>query len=341
MRRKLLKLAALVVLGGALALGVTVAGASAKTHAHVDAARDARKAASDIRIVLSFEGGQEVNFWAVSQRGMRDAAHDLGITAQWVAPKCCDLAGQVQLLRAAIASHPSGIAVMLSDPVALTPPILTALNDKIPVILVNVQNFKAQTDPRIKALAYVGQDETKSGAHAASLLLPYLKPNAQVVCVNPAPANIVAAFRCSSVTSFFAGKGIKTSTLVDDSQVPSEQVSILDGFMKSHPAVTGIIAPGPSGDYACKWLEAHPSLKSKIAIGTFDLSPIELDCVARGFSKFSLDQQPYMQGYMAVVDLFNVVKYHTLPVSVDTGTAIVTQQNWRQFQQLVQDGRGG
>jgi simple sugar transport system substrate-binding protein len=338
MRRKLLMLVALVITGAALASAFVLTGASAKTGAPAKATRGA---AGNIHIVLSFEGGQEVNFWAVSQRGMKDAAHDLGITAQWVAPKCCDLTQQVQLLNAAIGTNPSGIGVMLSDPAALTPPILRALGKKIPVVLVNVQNFKPQTDPRVKALSYVGQDETKSGAHAAALLLPYLKPGSQAVCINPAPTNIVAAFRCSSVTSYLKGKGITTNTLVDSSQVPSEQISILDGFMKSHPKVTGVIAPGPSGDYACKWLEAHASLKSKVAIGTFDLSPIELNCVARGFSKFSLSQQPYMQGYMAVVDLFNVIKYHTLPVNVDTGTAIVTQQNWKQFQALVKSGRAG
>lgn len=323
---------------GALAASFALVGASAST------SRDAKATqgnASKIRIVLSYQGGAEVNFWAVSQHGMRDAAHDLGITAQWVAPKCCDSAQQAQMLTAAVASHPSGLAVMLSDPAALTRPILKALSEHIPTILVNVQNFAAQTDPRVKGLAYVGQDETKSGAHAAALLAPYIKSGGEVVCINPDPSNIVAVFRCSSVKSYFAGKGIKTDTLVDNSQVPSEQVSILDGFMKSHSRVSGIIAPGPAGDYACKWLEAHSSLKGKIAIGTFDLSPIELNCVATGYSKFSLDQQPYVQGYMAVVDLYQAIKYGTTPVSIDTGTAVVTRQNWKNFQSLVKSGRGG
>lgn len=332
------KVSLALFVGVALAASLFLAGASASTSHQAKAAHGT---ASKIRIVLSYQGGAEVNFWAVSQRGMQDAAHDLGITAQWVAPKCCDSAQQAQMLQAAVASHPSGLAVMLSDPAALTKPILKALSEHIPTILVNVQNFAKQTDPRIQALPYVGQDETKSGAHAASLLAPYIKSGQQVVCINPDPSNIVAVFRCSSVKSYFAGKGITTNILVDDSQVPSEQVSILDGFMKSHPTTTGIIAPGPAGDYACKWLEAHASLKNKIAIGTFDLSPIELNCVATGFSKFSLDQQPYVQGYMAVVDLYQAIKYGTTPVSINTGTAIVTKQNWKNFQALVKNGRGG
>lgn len=335
--RALAKLAPLVlILGTAGFLAGCGGSSSGKT-----SATNASSSDKSIHIVLSYQGGSEVPFWGVSEKGMNAAAHDLGISAQWVAPQCCNSAEQAQMLQAALGSHPSGVAVMLSDPQALSRPILQALNEHIPVVAVNVQYLSKQSNPQVQNLAYIGQDETKSGAHAASLLAPYVKPGSQVLCINPDPTNIVAVFRCSSATSYFASKGIKTNTLVDDSTVPSEQLSILNGFMEAHSNITGMIAPGPSGDVACKWLETHPSMKGKVALGTFDLDQTELNCVANGTSKFSLDQQPFMQGYMAVVDLYDSIKYGMTPAAINTGTAVITQQNWQQYKELTSEGIGG
>src|ERR1700744_2259637 len=128
-----------------------------------------------LKFYVNFIGGPEIQFFAVVQRGVEDAGKDLGVNAIYSGPKCCDINMQAQLLKANVAAKPDGIAVEFNDPKALSKPILDALDANIPVILVNTQNFADESDPRVKALAYVGQDEFHSGAKVGAGLLPNLK----------------------------------------------------------------------------------------------------------------------------------------------------------------------
>lgn len=299
-------------------------------------------AAEKPKVYVSFIGGPEIQFFAMVKRGVEEAGKDLRIDAIYSAPKCCDINLQAEMLKADVAAHPNGIAVQFNDPKALSKPILDALDAKIPVILVNVQNFAAETDPRIKALAYVGQDEFTSGAKVGAALLPYLKTGARVVCQNPGPAQIVQTVRCDGVKKFLSGKiGATVDTLVNTATTPAQGLAVLDGYMESHKGASGIVSLNPeTGTIACQWVEKH-DMMGKVALGGYDVSPAVLDCIKRGVTAFTLVQQAYAQGYLAVVDLYMKIRYGMTPSNINTGTLLVTKENAAAFQPVVDSGRGG
>ena len=146
------------------------------------------------------------------KRGVEDAGRDLGVDAIYSAPRCCDINLQAQTLKSNVAAQPDGIAVEFNDPKALSKPILDALDAGIEVILVNTQNFSEESDPRIKELAYVGQDEFTSGAKVGAGLLPHLKQGARVVCQNPGPAQIVQTVRCDGLRKFLEARSARPWT---------------------------------------------------------------------------------------------------------------------------------
>ena len=55
--------------------------------------------------------------------------------------------------------------------------------------------------------------------------------------------------------------------------------------------------------------------------------------------KEALDQQPYLQSYYAAADLALELKYGFVPVSVNTGTFIVTDSNLSSVSELVKEGK--
>ena len=195
------------------------------------------------KFYVNFIGGPEIQFFAVVKRGVEDAGKDLGVEAIYSAPKCCDINLQAQLLKSNVAANPSGIAVEFNDPKALSKQILDALDAKIPVILVNTQNFTEESDPRIKALAYVGQDEFHSGAKVGAGLLPMLQKGARVVCQNPGPAQIVQTVRCDGLKKFLEEKiGATVDTLVNTASTPAQGLAVLDGYMRSHPDTAAVVS---------------------------------------------------------------------------------------------------
>lgn len=295
-----------------------------------------------LRFFVNFIGGPEIQFFAVVQRGVEDAGRDLGVDAIYSGPRCCDINLQAQLLKANVAAKPDGIAVEFNDPKALSRPILDALDAGIPVVLVNVQNFAEETDPRIKALSYVGQDEFTSGAKVGAGLLPFLKEGTRVVCQNPGPAQIVQTVRCDGLSKFLEQEiGATVDTLVNTASTPAQGHAVLDGYMRSHPDTTAIVSLNPeTGTIACKWVEKNER-QGEVFLGGYDVSPAVLDCIKRGITSFTLVQQAYAQGYLSVVDLYMKVKYGMTPSDINTGTLLVTKENAAEFQPVVDSGRGG
>jgi simple sugar transport system substrate-binding protein len=295
-----------------------------------------------LKFYVNFIGGPEIQFFALVKRGVDEAGKDLGVEAIYSAPKCCDINLQTELLKANVAAKPDGIAVEFNDPKALSKPILDALDANIPVILDNIQNFSEESDPRIKALAYVGQDGFTSGAKVGAGLLPNLKEGTRVVCQNPGPAQISQTIRCDGLAKFLGQKiGAKVDTLVNTASTPSQGLAVLDGYMRSHKDATAIVSLNPeTGAVACQWVERN-NLQGKVVLGGFDVSPAVLDCIKRGITSFTLIQQPYAQGYLAVVDLYMKAKYGMTPSNIDTGTLLVTKENAAAFQPVVDAGRGG
>jgi simple sugar transport system substrate-binding protein len=304
--------------------------------------RGASAAEGKLKFYVNFIGGPEIQFFAVVQRGVEDAGRDLGVEAIFSGPKCCDINLQAQLLKANVAAKPDGIAVEFNDPKALSKPIFDALDGNIPVILVNTQNFADESDPRIKALAYVGQDEFHSGAKVGAGLLPFLKKGDRVVCQNPGPAQIVQTVRCDGLKKFLEEKiDAKVDTLVNTAATPSEGLSVLDGYMRSHKDTAAIVSLNPeTGTIACQYVEKN-NLQGKVFVGGYDVSPAVLDCIKRGITSFTLVQQAYAQGYFAVVDLYMKAKYGMTPSNIDTGTLFVTKENAASFEPVVAAGRGG
>jgi simple sugar transport system substrate-binding protein len=294
------------------------------------------------KFYVNFIGGPEIQFFAVVKRGVEDAGKDLGVDAIYSAPKCCDINLQAQLLKSNVAAKPDGIAVEFNDPKALSRPILDALDAKIPVVLVNTQNFADETDPAIKALAYVGQDEFHSGAKVGAGLLPHLAKGTRVVCQNPGPAQIVQTVRCDGLKKYLEQQiGATVDTLVNTASTPAQGLAVLDGYMRSHPDTTGIVSLNPeTGTIACQWVEKN-DMQGKVTLGGYDISPAVLDCITRGITSFTLVQQAYAQGYLSVVNLYMKAKYGMTPSNMDTGTLLVTKDNAAEFKPVVDSGRGG
>jgi simple sugar transport system substrate-binding protein len=291
---------------------------------------------------VNFIGGPEIQFFAVVKRGVEDAGRDLGVDAIYSAPKCCDINLQAQLLKSNVAAKPDGLAVEFNDPKALSRPILDALDQNIPVILTNTQNFAEESDPRIKALAYVGQDEFNSGAKVGAGLKPLLKNGAKVVCQNPGPAQIVQTVRCDGLKKYLEKElGAKVDTLVNTATTPAQGLAVLDGYMRANPDTSAVVSLNPeTGTIACQWVGKN-DMQGKVFLGGYDVSPAVLDCIKRGVTSFTLVQQAYAQGYLSVVNLHMKVKYGMTPSNIDTGTLLVTKENAEAFQPVVDSGRGG
>jgi simple sugar transport system substrate-binding protein len=66
----------------------------------------------------------------------------------------------------------------------------------------------------------------------------------------------------------------------------------------------------------------------------FDLSPETLRLIGAGHIRWTVDQQPYAQGFYPVVQLALYLRYGIVPSDIDTGAAIIDRSNVRDVLEL-------
>lgn len=290
--------------------------------------------------------GYELNnpFWVLEGDGAAQAAKDFGVTVRYEAPTNASDAGMVSLIDAALATHPYGIAIDYTDR-TMRAPVLAALAAGTKVVLYNNNRFEPQsggstTDPSILSLAYVGQDEHHSGAVLATGFLKFLPTGGgTVLIINPYPGAFVLTLRAEGGQSVLGPAGYKTTTLIVNGDNPEGSIeAIISAYLKAHPNIVGIFGLGdPAGNPAAR---AVAAAGLKIPVCTFDMETETFQLMQTGGPlKLALDQQPFLQSYYAVEDLANELNYGFEPVSVNTGTFLVTQANLDTLAGLVKAGK--
>jgi simple sugar transport system substrate-binding protein len=76
----------------------------------------------------------------------------------------------------------------------------------------------------------------------------------------------------------------------------------------------------------------------QVLLGGFDLVPDVLDQMEAGYIQVQVDQQPYMQGFMPVMQIYLAETVGLAPADIDTGQGIVTPDDVAEIRELADQG---
>jgi simple sugar transport system substrate-binding protein len=86
------------------------------------------------------------------------------------------------------------------------------------------------------------------------------------------------------------------------------------------------------------YMKAARKKPGDIYIAGFDLSPATVDAITKGYTGVVLDQQPYLQGYLPIVQVCLTKKYGFAGLHIDTGAALIDKSNIDFVAPLAQKG---
>ena len=279
-------------------------------------------------------------FWITQQNGANQAAKDFGVNVVFQAPaQDTGDAGMVPLLQGAIAAQPSGIAIDYTSK-TMEAATVAALDAGINVVLYNNNRFEgenAPSDPRIGSLAFVGQNESKSGEILTKAWLPMLpKSPCKVLVVNPFPTAFVLTLRGDGVKRTLDAAGYPHSDLAATGD-QGQNLSLIGAALQADPKICGVAAlGGPAANPAALYIGEN---KLGISVATFDVGPETAKRIKEGTIAIAINQQPFLQSYYAVANLAQEAEYTLSPVNVDTGTSLVTKNNIDKVQACIDAGR--
>ncbi len=290
-----------------------------------------------------FPGGPEGgSFASIVYAGAKLAAEQTGchvdyVWSDWNPQK------MVQQFSEAIARKPTGISIMgHPGDEALDPLIKQA---EAAGIIVTTSNVPLSVEAQYKAngFGYVGAQ-----LHAAGMTL--------------GEAAINTCGLKAGDTAFVwgllgqAGRGERTQGVIDAMKAANVKVEYLEisdaingdatqgipvfaSYIASHPDIKAVITDhGGLTATIPAYINAAGKKPGEICGAGFDLSAPIVKGVQDGYIAVVLDQQPFLQGYLPIMQLYLTSKFGFAGMNVDTGAALITHANIDAVAGLAKEG---
>ena len=231
------------------------------------------------------------SFWDKIRAGAQEAAKELNVNLKYSNNN--DAGQQATLVQNAIDSKVDGLAVTLAYADQVGPAAQKAVAAGIPTVAFNSGISDYQ---KYGIGMYFGSDETLAGQTAGKRMME--GGGGKALCVVQEQGSVALEARCAGVKATFPN----TENLqVNGTDLPSVQQTI-NAKLQQDPSITYVVTLG--APIALAALQAQQGTSSKAKIVTFDLNADVAKDIQSGSIDFSIDQQPYVQGYMAVQALW-------------------------------------
>jgi simple sugar transport system substrate-binding protein len=276
--------------------------------------------------------GGDDPFWATVKRGVEDAAEVIGCKITFSLDGG-DLAAQRKSFDEAVASNPDGIALVINDESAWDKPVQDAIDSGIPVCGFDNDDPKgAAGNARI---FYVGSDDYAGGiAIGQKLIIIAQDMGIDLASATAAmPAETIGATyvnqRSAGVNKAFEDFGMTTKLEIVDAGGLERTVveERMTAYLLANPDVTFLLG---AGSICTEMLGA--SLKGAgidpgaVISGGFGTLTGTIEGIKEGYVHATVDQQPYLAGYLTLVSLHLNSLYGLAP-QINTGGGIVTKDN--------------
>jgi simple sugar transport system substrate-binding protein len=271
-------------------------------------------------------------FFVPTQYGFQDAAALLGLpTPKWGGSASTSSVSQmVSYLQTAISAKADGIATTVINATGFTGPVKNAMDAGIPVVSYNADGvYKPDGTPDIgtNRLCYVGQALYLSGQQLGQRIKSLVPTPGKVVIfiATPGTGNIQPRFDGAASVLKPAGYTVVESAT---GAATSQELAAEKAYLLGHKDVKGAFAVDAGSTQFLAQAKAGAGL-SKLPAGGFDLTPTTLNAINSGSLDFTINQNPYLQGFLPVLYLYMYRLSGSLvvPPNTDTGLSFVTKSN--------------
>jgi simple sugar transport system substrate-binding protein len=242
-----------------------------------------------------------------------------------------------------VATKPDGIAVMgHPGDAAFDPLIADAESQGIIVTVMNTELPKAEAQYGASGTGYVGAVLHDAGASLANEAIKRgnLKSGDEVM-VWGLKAQPGRGERTLGITDTLTAAGMKVDYYEIDAATNTDAangVPIFTGYISSHPSVKAIFIDHGNVTSAIPTMMKAANLQpGSIYAAGFDMSPATVQGIKDGYISLVIDQQEYLQGFMAVEQLCLTKKFGFGGLFINTGAGFVDKSNIDAIAPLVTD----
>jgi simple sugar transport system substrate-binding protein len=290
------------------------------------------KWASNVRIVF-FPGGPQGGVFAVNvYNGAKQAEADLGCKVDYVWSDW-DPQKMIQQFREVVATRPDGIAVMGHPGDEAFDPLIEDAEAK--GIIVTSQNTEL---PKMEAkyagggFGYVGAENYPAGhALGVEAVKRFALKKGDRAMVWGLLSQPTRGLRTKGVIDALKEAGLTVDYVEIDAATnkdPPAGIPTFAGYVSSHPDVKLVVTDhGGLTATAETYARAAGKKPGEVKIAGFDLSPATIAAIRGGWTTLVIDQQPWLQGYLPILQVCLAKVYGFSGLHINTGAGFVDKNN--------------
>lgn len=263
-------------------------------------------------------------FYLFLVKGASDKAKELGYTIDYQGTSTeTDLAGQVNLVRNIAASKPAGILLAALDAKALIAPIEEAIQNGVPVVMVD--SGVDSDAPNASILT----DNYDGGYQSGKLLAKMIGEQGTVANLGIQAGSVSAQRSFGFNDAMQEFPNIKLLPVQWTDADAAKSLNIASDLLTSNPDLAGFFsACAPTAVGIVQALSAR-NMEKKVKVVTFDPSPEILPVFEEGMIHAVIAQDPYQMGYKGVEFIDKVVKGETIDEKdIQIPVYIITPENY-------------
>jgi simple sugar transport system substrate-binding protein len=271
-------------------------------------------------------------FFVPTQYGFADAAALLDIPVpKWGgSASTSSVAQMVTFLDTAVSAKANGIATTVINATGFTTPVMDAMNAGIPVVTYNADGIYTSSgtpDIGTNRLCYVGQALYLSGQQLGERIKSLVTTPGEIVIfiATPGTGNIQPRF--DGAASVLRPAGYTVNEIATGAAT-SVELGAEKAYLLGHKSIKGAFAVDAGSTEFLASALAGAGLSS-LPAGGFDLTPTTLSAINAGSIDFTINQNPYLQGFLPTLYLymFNLSGGLVTPPDTDTGLSFITKSN--------------
>ena len=298
-----------------------------------------------LEVVFTVHSGASNTFWQAVQKGYEDACAKVAANCQMIFVQTDgSIPEQVANMEAAIARGPDALITSIVDNTAFDDVIQRARDAGIVVIASNVDDLEGAAGNARQA--FVGQGFLPAGyglARAQWANMPADGPLHILVGVS-GPGQNWSEQRALGVTTYLdemiAAHPDRAITYekIDSGTDLAIVADRVGAYLSARPETNAYFDTGFWHAGVAGVLRDRGTEPGKVLLGGFDLVPVVLDEMEAGYIQVQVDQQPFMQGYMPAMMVYQSKTVGLAPVDINTGEALVYPKDVAAIRELSEQG---
>ncbi|MHA1547500.1 MAG: sugar ABC transporter substrate-binding protein [Alphaproteobacteria bacterium] len=300
--------------------------------------------AVDLDVVFTHHSSASNPFWQAVKKGFDDACDKLQANCQMIFTQTeGSIEQQAANMMAALSRSPDALITSIVDNNAFDEIISDARAAGVTVIASNVDDTEG-ADGNARQ-AFIGQGFIPAGYSLGKKMSEFF-PDGDIKAVVgvSAPGQNWSEQRAQGVMNFLEEyKAANTDRKVEivrldtgtDGAVVAERVG---AYINANPDTTVYFDTGLWHAFVAQVLADRGVEPGKVLMGGFDIVAEVLQQMDAGYIQVQVDQQPYMQGFMPVMQAYLAKTVGLSPADIDTGQGLVLQEDVADLWELAKKG---